>query len=121
MNWNLDKSRPICPQLCEQLCAHIAVGDFAPGQRLMSVREAAVSAGVNPNTVQRAFEQLEQKGVLYSVRGAGWYVAEDTHSARDMQSTLADTAVKEFFAKMAALGYEAAETKNIVKEWKADE
>lgn len=121
MNWNLDKSRPICPQICEQLCAHIALGNFAPGQRLMSVREVAVSAGVNPNTVQRAFEQLEQQGVLYSVRGAGWYVAEDIHSAQDMQSTLADTAVCEFFAKMAALGYGTQETKNIVKEYSGNE
>lgn len=117
MIWNLDKSRPICPQICEQLCAHIAAGDYLPGARLMSVREVAVSAGVNPNTVQRAFEQLEQQGILYSIRGAGWYVAEDPHAAREMQSTLADTAVKEFFDKMAALGYTPEEAKLVVKEW----
>lgn len=117
MTWNLDKSRPICPQICEQLCAAIAVGEIEPGQRLMSVREAALSAGVNPNTVQRAFEQLEQQGVLYSVRGAGWYVAENSHAARDMQSTLANAAIQEFFAKMAALGYTPEETKSKVKEY----
>ena len=117
MVWNLDKSRPICPQLCEQLCAQIAVGDLIPGQKLMSVREMAVNAGVNPNTVQRAFEQLEQQGVLYSVRGAGWYVAEDPHAARDMQSALANAAVKEFLDKMAALGYAPEEAKTMVKEW----
>ena len=115
--WNLDKSRPICPQICEQLCARIAAGQFTPGQRIMSVREAAVSAGVNPNTVQRAFEQLEQQGVLYSVRGAGWYVAENDQYAKDMQSNLADAAVREFFEKMAALGVDTAQAKNMVKEW----
>lgn len=117
MVWNLDKSRPICPQLCEQLCAQIAVGNLIPGQKLMSVREVAVSAGVNPNTVQRAFEQLEQQGVLYSVRGAGWYVAQDSHAARDMQNALANAAVKEFLDKMAALGYAPEEAKTMVKEW----
>lgn len=117
MIWNLDKSRPICPQLCEQLCAHIAAGQLLPGQKLMSVREVAVSAGVNPNTVQRAFEQLEQQGILYSVRGAGWYVAEDPCAARDMQITLAEAAIKEFFEKMAALGYTPEDAKSMVKEW----
>lgn len=120
MTWNLDKSRPICPQICEQLCAQIAVGVLAPGKKLMSVREVALSAGVNPNTVQRAFEQLEQQGVLYSVRGAGWYVAEDPHAARDMQQTMADAAIEEFFGKMAALGYDPEEAKVMVKEWNSN-
>lgn len=117
MNWNLDKSRPVCPQICEQLCAHIAAGKFTPGERLLSVREVAVAAGVNPNTVQRAFEQLEHNGVLYSVRGAGWFVSADIGAAMDMRRSLAETAVTEFFAKMAALGIEAEETKSIVKEY----
>ena len=80
MIWTLDKNRPICPQLCEQLCAHIAAGEFTPGQKLMSVREVALEAGVNPNTVQRAFTQLEQQGVLHSVRGAGWFISQDTET-----------------------------------------
>ncbi len=121
MNWNMDKSRPICPQICEQLCAHISAGDLAPGERLLSVREVAVAAGVNPNTVQRAFEQLEQQGVLYSVRGAGWFVSADIGAALDMRRSLAETAVNEFFAKMAALGIGAEETKSIVKEYVGNE
>ena len=117
MNWTLDKSRPICPQICEQLCAHIASGEFAPQQRLMSVREVALAAGVNPNTVQRAFEQLEKQGVLYSVRGAGWYVSADPAAAQTMQQDLVQDTVKEFFDKMHALGVSPEETKSIVKEW----
>ena len=54
MIWSLDKNRPLCPQICEQICVSIANGTFLPGSRLMSVREMAISAGVNPNTVQRA-------------------------------------------------------------------
>lgn len=117
MNWTLDKNRPICPQICEQLCARIAAGEFVPNQRLMSVREVALAAGVNPNTVQRAFEQLEQQGVLYSVRGAGWYVAEDTNSAKEMRQELVQDTVKAFFDEMVTLGFSPEETKSIVKEW----
>ena len=117
MNWNLDKSRPICPQLCQQLCARIAAGEFLPGQRLMSVREVALTAGVNPNTVQKAFEELERQGVLHSVRGAGWYVSENTAPAQTLRSELAQQALQEFFKKMTALGIPPEETKIMVKEW----
>lgn len=117
MIWTLDKNRPICPQLCEQLCAHIAAGEFSPGQKLMSVREVAVEAGVNPNTVQRAFTQLEQQGVLHSVRGAGWFVSQDAETVASMQKDLVQEALQEFFDKMSALGMDPEQTKSIVKEW----
>lgn len=117
MNWTLDKSKPICPQLCQQLCASIAAGEFAPRQRLMSVREVALTAGVNPNTVQRAFEQLEQQGVLYSERGAGWFVSGDTAAAGDMHRELVRRKTEEFFREMDSLGVSAAEVKRIVEEW----
>ena len=117
MNWNLDRNRPICPQLCEQICTWIATGELAPQHRLMSVREVALAAGVNPNTVQRAFEQLEQQGVLYSVRGAGWYVSADTEAAHTLRANLAQQTMQEFFCKMTALGIDPEETKMRVKEW----
>lgn len=117
MNWKLDKNRPICPQLCEQLCARIVSGEFQPGQRLMSVRDVALAAGVNPNTVQRAFEQLEAQGILYSVRGAGWFVAEDTAAAKTMRNTLVQSKLSAFFEDMASLGLSNEEVKTIVKEW----
>jgi DNA-binding transcriptional regulator YhcF (GntR family) len=117
LNWTLDKNRPICPQLCEQLCARIAAGEFLPGQRLMSVREVAVEAGVNPNTVQRAFCQLEQQGVLHSVRGAGWFVSSDAGTVQTMQQDLVHETLQEFFDKMRALGIGPDETKSMVKEW----
>lgn len=118
MTWKLDKNRPICPQLCEQLCASIVSGEFKAGQRLMSVRELALAAGVNPNTVQRAFEQLEAQGILYSVRGAGWFVAEDPIAAQTLRQNLVLHKVSAFFDEMASLGLTAEEVKTIVKEWK---
>lgn len=118
MIWKLDKSRAICPQLCEQLCARIAAGEFLPGQRIWSVREAALEAGVNPNTVQRAFEQLEQQGVLCSERGAGWFVSADTQAARTLQQRLVREKVGGFFDEMTGLGLTPEEIKKIVEEWK---
>lgn len=117
MNWKLDKNRPICPQICEQMCTLIATGKLLPRQRLMSVREVALAAGVNPNTVQHAFEQLEQQGILFSVRGAGWFVAEDTTAAAQMRQRLVDETLKAFFSEMSALGISPEDTKTFVKEW----
>jgi DNA-binding transcriptional regulator YhcF (GntR family) len=121
VKWNLDKNRPICPQLCQQLCAWIAAGDYPPNQRLMSVREVALAAGVNPNTVQNAFAQLEQKGVLYSVRGLGWFVSEDTVAAKSLFQELVQEKVAAFFGEMTALGISPEEIKEIVKEWEIHE
>ena len=117
MNWKLDKHRPICPQICETLCAQIAAGEFAPGQRLMSVRDVAVAAGVNPNTVQRAFEQLEQQGVLRSERGAGWFVGEDPKAAQELRQNMAEEKLSVFFSEMAGLGLTPEDIKKLVKEW----
>lgn len=117
MTWQLDKSRAICPQICEQLCVGIASGELPSGSKLFSVREVAVSAGVNPNTVQKSFEQLEQKGIIYSVRGSGWYVGEDISSAKEMVNELYKEKTAEYFSQMEALGLDATQIKNYVKEW----
>ena len=117
MTWNLDKNKALCPQICQQLCARIATGQIQPGEKLMSVREVAVAAGVNPNTVQSAFTQLEQQGVLYSVRGAGWYANPDISAARELREKLVQEKTAAFFAELTAMGISPAETKQIVEEW----
>lgn len=117
MKWELDKSRAICPQICEQLCVGIASGELTPGSKLLSVREVALSAGVNPNTVQKSFEQLEQKGIIYSIRGSGWYVGEDISAAKEMVKELIVEKTAQYFASMNSLGLDANEIKQYVKEW----
>ncbi len=121
MGWMLDKNRPLCPQICEQVCVRIALGEFAPGKRLLSVREAAIQAEVNPNTVQRAFEQLEEHGILYSVRGSGWFVAEDVTSAHDTLARIRAQKTAEYFEQMEALGMSPQDIQEFVKEWNRDE
>ena len=51
--WNLDSDRPIYVQLVERLQIQIVSGQYAPGQKLPSVRELAAAAAVNPNTMQK--------------------------------------------------------------------
>ena len=117
MNWVIDKGRPICPQIGEQLCLRIAKGMFAPHQKLPSVREIAVAAGVNPNTVQHSLVELERKGVLYSIPSSGWYVAEDTALANKVLQGILAQKTADYFAAMSVLGMDAAAVKEYVKEW----
>lgn len=117
MAWTLDKSQPIAPQIGEQICVQVALGEYTAGERLPSVRETALAAGVNPNTVQHAFEVLEQQGILYSVRGSGWYVAEDTAPAQAALARARQQKTAAFLAAMAALGMTTEDIKNYVKEW----
>ena len=117
MTWKPDKSRPICPQIVEQLCVRIGNGSLQPGQRLKSVRETALESGVNPNTVQKAFEQLEAKGLLTSLRGSGWYVSENTEAAREETDRLLHEKARLFFEDMRGLGFTDEQIKDCVKEW----
>lgn len=117
MQWNLDKSRPVCPQICEQLCVHIANGELPPNSRLLSVREIAVSAGVNPNTVQKSLEQLESHGVIYSVRGSGWFVKEDVEIAKQTVLHMAADKTHSYIRDMNTLGFDLEKTKKYIEEW----
>lgn len=117
MRWILDKNRPVCPQICEMLCVDIAKGAFAPDSRLPSVRELASALGVNPNTVQRAMETMEEQGLLYSVRGSGWFVREDTTRAVEELNRLRRDKTADYFRMMEVLGLSATEVKAFVKEW----
>lgn len=117
MNWIIDKNRPICPQICEQLCLRIAGGMFAPHEKILSVREIAVEAGVNPNTVQHSLEELERRGILYSVRGSGWFVGEDITLAKEVMDGILAQKTADYFAAMGILGMDATAVKEYVKEW----
>ena len=105
MNWVLDKSRPICPQICELICVAVASGDFSAGEKLLSVREVALLLGVNPNTVQKSFEELERRGVIHSVRCSGWYVNENIEAASDEVRTLRTKKTEEYITAMEQLGF----------------
>lgn len=104
MNWVLDKSRPICPQICELICVAVSSGEFSGGEKLLSVREVALMAGVNPNTVQKSFEELERRGVIHSVRCSGWYVNDNIDAAVNEVKALRIKKTEEYLAAMSQLG-----------------
>jgi len=72
---NTRDPRPIYVQIKEGLCRLILNGVLAEGERLPSVRELAGQLAINPNTIQRAYRELESEGFVYSMTGKGSFVA----------------------------------------------
>jgi DNA-binding transcriptional regulator YhcF (GntR family) len=70
-------SNAIYLQIADQLCENILLEKWKPGDRIPSVREMAVSIEVNPNTVLRTFNYLQEKGIIYNKRGIGYFVSDD--------------------------------------------
>ena len=77
-------ARPIYSQIFDNVCSQIVSGVLTPGDKLPSVRELATQLAINPNTIQRAYTQLETEGYILSVSGKGTFVAElqDQHALR---------------------------------------
>ena len=71
MQWNITAGRPVYLQLIEQIELAIVTGEYPAGSRIPPVRELAAQAGVNPNTMQRALQELESRGLLQAQRTAG--------------------------------------------------
>ncbi|HLN61565.1 MAG TPA: GntR family transcriptional regulator [Symbiobacteriaceae bacterium] len=74
---------PIYRQIVDQVRQAVASGVLRPGDRLPSVREMAVELAVNPNTIAKAYQELERDGVIDTPRGRGSYVADREHSLSD--------------------------------------
>ncbi len=117
MQYSLTRGRPIGQQIYEQICVGIASGELLPKSRLSSVREVAVKLGVNPNTVQRAFEELERDGILYSVRGSGWFVDPCIKKAKEVLDGIVKEKTKAYFNDMKSLGLDTKSVQSYVKEW----
>lgn len=105
MAWDLDADRPIYAQLVERIQMQIVSGQYPAGGKLPSVRELAAVAAVNPNTMQKAFAELERSGLIITQRTNGRTVTEDQQKIRDIKEALAQEHVNNFFTKMKELGY----------------
>ena len=67
-------ARPIYTQIVDNFRAQIAAGILQPGEKLPSVRELAAQLSINPNTIQRAYRELEAKGIIQTLPGKGCFV-----------------------------------------------
>ena len=116
MKWYFSDSAPIYAQLIRQIKVGIVTGAFPPGERLPSVRDLATEAGVNPNTMQRAFAELERDGLVYSQRTAGRFVTEDRAMIEQTKKGLAECHIKQFLESMDQLSFQRDEVISLLRQ-----
>ena len=121
MDWNFRNDQPIYSQLIQRLTEAIVSGVYAPGEKLPSVRELALEAGVNPNTVQRSLAELEREGLVFSQRTAGRFVTENENMIVNAKLRIADERVSEFLRSMKTLGCGRQEIISLIEGAKEDE
>ncbi|MDO5458164.1 MAG: GntR family transcriptional regulator [Eubacteriales bacterium] len=116
MDWSFRSDQPIYSQLVQQIRLAIISGTYSPGQRLMSVRDMAAEAGVNPNTMQRALQDLEREGMVCSQRTTGRFVTEDPTVIEQAKTKVAEEQIRVFFETMRKLGYPREAILALLKE-----
>ena len=121
MDWSFRNDQPIYSQLIQRLTEAIVSGVYAPGEKLPSVRELALEAGVNPNTVQRSLTELEREGLVFSQRTAGRFVTENENMIVNAKLRIADDRVSEFLRSMKTLGSGRQEIISLIEGAKEDE
>ncbi|MBQ3793470.1 MAG: GntR family transcriptional regulator [Lachnospiraceae bacterium] len=96
-------TRPIYEQIVEKLQTYILKGVLKPDEQLMSVRQLAMDLSINPNTIQKAYSELERRGFIYVVKGRGAFVKFDDSQLVVQKENLAKR-VQEIFREAEELG-----------------
>ena len=104
MDYRFNDNIPIYIQLVEMIKTDIVSGKYQPGDKLPAVRDMAMELGVNPNTVQRAFSELEREDLVKSDRTNGRYVTDDNKKIKGLLKVLSEKYIDELFEKLNSLG-----------------
>ena len=114
MPWDLSGEGPIYLQLVTQIEKMILSGEYPPGGKCPTVRELACTAAVNPNTMQKALQELERKGLIINNRTNGRTITEDKNLLHQMKIGLAKEYLDDFLTNMNQLGYSDQEKKDFI-------
>ena len=112
---NYRDSRPIYEQIKDGLKKLIVSGAMAADEKLPSVRVLATQLSINPNTIQRAYNELENEGFIYSVPGKGSFAAASVDSSESKKREL-ENKIREMIAELRYLGVSEEELLTLVKE-----
>jgi GntR family transcriptional regulator len=107
------ESQPIYLQIADFVCEKILLREWPPGERIPSVRELAVQLEVNPNTVMRTYEFLQQKNVIFNQRGIGFFAAQDAvgQATQYRKEVFIEKDLPQVFRSLFLLGMDPEELK----------
>ena len=121
MDWTFNNDMPIYSQLVDKIKLSIVSGQLPHGEMLSTVRDLAAEAKVNPNTMQRAFQELEREGLVFSQRSSGRFVTEDMEVIMEAKKVMARQYILGFMENMEKLGYTPQEIINLIKDGKEED
>ena len=107
---------PIYAQIMNLIKRKIVSGELKGGDKLTSVREASTELKVNPNTIQRAYQELEREGLVFTQRGMGTFVTEDTETIKDLKNSMASNIINTFLTDMKSLGFTSKDIVELINE-----
>ena len=116
MAWSFSSDRPVYLQIAERIKKSVLSGEYTAGEQLPTVRQLAMEAAVNPNTVQHAFVELEDEGIIISKGTLGRFVTEDMGVIEVCRREMAEKLVKDFVDSIEELSIPLEQAIEIVKE-----
>ncbi|CCQ96772.1 Uncharacterized HTH-type transcriptional regulator YhcF [[Clostridium] ultunense Esp] len=114
---DFNENLPIYIQIMNLLKSKMVSGEISGGDKLPSVREFSKELKVNPNTIQRAYQELEREELVFTQRGMGTFVTEDIEIIKMLKKNMATNVVNNFLMEMKKLGFNSNEIIEIVSEW----
>ena len=108
---------PIYLQIIDNIKQDIVVGKLKARQKMPSVRELAGTLKVNPNTIQRVYQELDREKITFTKRGMGTYVTEEEITISSLKEEISKKIILDFVEGMNKLGFSNKELINALKEY----
>jgi len=115
MTMDFSRDKPIYSQLVDRICGDILKGHILLGDRLPSVREYAVETGVNVNTVQRVYKELEAMNITETKRGQGTFITTNEKRIEVLRDDMKNKLAESFLSSIEALGFSKEEMLIVLK------
>lgn len=110
------KDKPIYLQLVERICGDVLKGNLKPGDKLPSVREYAIETGVNVNTVQRVYKELEMLELTETKRGQGTFMTTSEQRINQLREDMKEQVATQFITAIQSLGFSTEEMIEVLKK-----
>lgn len=115
LNVNFDLDKPIYLQIIDEIKRSIVRGELALGEKIPSQRELAQQIKVNPNTVQKAYQEMERIRLVETLRGQGTFICNEPKSLTSIREEMAQEALEIFINDMKALGFSPKDIREMVE------
>ena len=112
---------PIYVQIMNLIKTRIASGELNGGDKLPSVRDFSKEMKVNPNTIQRVYQELEREQLVFTQRGMGTFVTKDIETIQNLKKGRATGLIQQLFLEMKNSGFTAGEIKEMISNWNEEE